>query len=45
MSEKDNPFLALDQEKVDHNFNYDDLENIYNQIIAYVSEEEDAVLF
>jgi len=44
MSEKDNPFLALDQEKVYHDFNYDVLENIYNQIIAYASEEEDTLL-
>ena len=44
MSEKDNLFLALDQEKVHLDFNYDVLENIYNQIIAYASEEENTLL-
>lgn len=44
MSEKDNPFLTLDSEKVYHNFNLDILERIYNQIIVYAQNEEDTLL-
>ena len=44
MSEKDNPFLALDKEKVYHDFNYDVLDHIYNQIVTYACEEEDTLL-
>ena len=44
MDEKDNPFLALDPEKIYHEFNYEILEHIYNQIIDYASNEEDTML-
>ena len=44
MSEKDNPFLALDTEKVYHEFNYETLDRIYNQIIEYAQNEEDTLL-
>jgi len=39
MSEKDNPFLAFDKEKV-----YHVLDHIHNQIVTYACEEEDTLL-
>ena len=39
MDEKDNPFLALDPKKIYHEFNYEILEHISNQIIDYTSNE------
>ena len=51
MSPADNPFLALDKEKIYiiyiliyHNFSYDILEQIFNQIMGYAQEEEDTLL-
>ena len=44
MSEKDNPFLALSSEKVYHEFNYEILERIFNQVVQYAAEEEDTLL-
>ena len=44
MSEKDNPFLALSSEKIYHEFNYEILERIFNQVVQYASEEEDTLL-
>ena len=44
MSEKDNPFLALDSEKVYHEFDYNTRDHIYNQIIQYAQDEEDMLL-
>ena len=44
MSPADNPFLALDKEKIYHDFSYDILEQIFNQIIGYSQEEEDTLL-
>ena len=44
MDEKDNPFLALDCEKVCHEFNYEILAHIYDQIVDYASNEEDTLL-
>ena len=44
MSPDDNPFLALDKEKVYHDFSYNILEQIFNQIILYAQEEEDTLL-
>ena len=44
MSEKDNPFLALSSEKIYHEFNYEILERIFNQVVQYAAEEEDTLL-
>ena len=44
MSPADNPFLALDKEKIYHDFSYDILEHIFNQIMGYSLEEEDSLL-
>ena len=44
MSERDNPFLALDDEKVYHEFNFTILETIYMQIMEYAQNEEDTLL-
>ena len=44
MSVKDNPFLALDDEKVYHEFDYETLEHVYQQIVEYAMEEEDTLL-
>ena len=44
MSPEDNPFLALDKEKIYHDFGFDILAQIYNQIIAYAQDEEDTLL-
>ena len=44
MAEKDNPFLMLDSEKVYHEFDYQTLDHIYNQIIDYAQNEEDTLL-
>ena len=44
MSPADNPFLALDKEKIYHDFSYDILEQIFNQIMGYSQEEEDTLL-
>ena len=44
MSVKNNPFLALDDEKVYHEFDYETLEHIYQQIVDYATEEEDTLL-
>ena len=44
MAEKDNPFLMLDSEKVYHEFDYNTLDHIYNQIIEYAQNEEDTLL-
>ena len=41
MSPADNPFLALDKEKIYHDFSYDILEQIFNQIMGYAQEEEE----
>ena len=44
MSERDNPFLALDKEKIYHDFNIDVLETIYFQVMGYAENEEDTLL-
>ena len=44
MSPADNPFLALDKEKIFQDFSYDILEQIFNQIMGYAQEEEDTLL-
>ena len=44
MQEKDSPFLALDEDKIFHSFNYEVLELIYNRIIEYASDAEDTLL-
>ena len=44
MSERDNPFLALDKEKIYHDLNIDVLETIYFQVMGYAENEEDTLL-
>ena len=44
MSERDNPFLTLDKEKIYHEFNIGILETIYFQIMEYAENEEDTLL-
>ena len=44
MSPADNPFLHLDKEKIYHDFSYDILEQIFNQVMGYAQEEEDTLL-
>ena len=44
MSPENNPFLALDKEKICHDFGFDILAQVYNQIIAYAQDEEDTLL-
>ena len=44
MSERDNPFLALDKEKIYHDLNINVLETIYFQIMGYAENEEDTLL-
>ena len=44
MKEEDNPYANLDPEKVHHEFNYETLEGIYQQIVGYSQEEEDTLL-
>ena len=44
MSERDNPFLALDREKIYHDLNINVLETIYFQIMGYAENEEDTLL-
>ena len=44
MSPEDNPSLALDKEKIYHDFSYDILDRIFNQVMGYAQEEEDTLL-
>ena len=44
MDPKHNPFLLLDEEKIYHEFNYEILDHIYNQIMMYSELEEDTLL-
>ena len=44
MNPSKNPFIALDNEKIFHEFKYDILEQIYNQIMQYAENEEDTLL-
>ena len=44
MNPKHNPFLALDAEKVYHDFSYEVLDHIYNQVMEYAENEEDTLL-
>ena len=44
MSPENNPFLALDKEKICHDFGFDILAQVYNQIIVYAQDEVDTLL-
>ena len=44
MNPNNNPFLAFDEEKVQHDFSYDVFENICNQVMGYAENEEDTLL-
>ena len=44
MNPSENPFIALDDEKIFHEFNYDILEQIYNQIMQYAENEQGTLL-
>ena len=44
MSEKDNPFIALSEEKILHEFNLNVLEILLEQIIEYSENEEETLL-
>lgn len=44
MSEASNPFLSLDEDKVYHEFNLAILEDIYERVQQYASDEEDTLL-
>ena len=44
MYKKHIPFLALDEEKIYHDFGYEILDQIYNKIMEYAANEEDTLL-